>query len=274
MQVNQAPVRVIRPERGWVGLQLGELWRYRELLLFLAWRNVLIRYKQTALGFAWAILQPALLMVVMTLFFASFARRAGVPGPLYYYAGLVPWAFFANAVTQSANSLVGNAHLVAKVYFPRLSAPIAAVLAALVDFAAAFAVLVAMMIGYGIAPDPAAVVVVPGMLLLAVVSALGVGLWLSALNVAYRDVQYVVPFLIQIGLFASLFADTIHSQPWHTLLGLNPMAGVIEGFRWALVGAGNGVSAVAGVSTGVALLVLGAGAVYFRRSERDFADVI
>ncbi len=272
--MSESTVQVIRPSQGWVGFRFGELWRYRELLFFLAWRNVLIRYKQTVLGFAWAVLQPLLLMVVMTLFFGSFARRAGVPGPIFYYAGLVPWTFFANAVSQASNSLVGNANLLSKVYFPRLTAPIAAVLAALVDFAAAFAVLVVMMLAYGIAPRPAAVAVVPGLLLLALATALGLGLWLSALNVSYRDVQYVVPFLIQIGLFASLFASNIHREPWRTLLGLNPLAGVVEGFRWALVGSGNGFSRMAGISVAVSALLLLSGAVYFRRVERTFADVV
>ncbi|MFN2468605.1 MAG: ABC transporter permease [Gaiellaceae bacterium] len=272
--MTEPAVTVIRPVRGWVGFRLGELWSYRELLFFLAWRNVLIRYKQTVLGIAWAVLQPLFLMVVMTAFFGSFAKAAGVPGPIFYFAGLVPWAFFASSVAQSSNSLVGNANLIGKVYFPRLAAPISAVLAALADFVFAFAVLVVMMLAYGIYPRPAAALVLPALLLLTVVTALGAGLWLSALNVAYRDVQYVVPFLIQIGLFASLFATTIQSEPWQTLLGLNPMAGVVEGFRWALLGAGTGFSSMAGLSVAVAALLLVSGAVYFRHQERTFADVI
>jgi len=272
--VSEAPVTLIRPTRGWAGFRLRELWSYRELLFFLAWRNVLIRYKQTALGVAWAVLQPIFLMVVMTIFFGSFAKRAGVPGPLFYLAGLVPWTFFANSVSQSSNSLVGNANLLSKVYFPRLAAPISAVLATLVDFLCAFGVLVVMMLAYGEVPRPAALVVVPALLLLALVTALGIGLWLSALNVSYRDVQYVVPFVIQIGLFASLFASSIESEPWRTLLGLNPMAGVVEGFRWALLDAGHGFSRMAGLSAGIAVALFVSGAVYFRRLERTFADVI
>jgi lipopolysaccharide transport system permease protein len=265
---------VIRPSRGFVALRLDELWRYRELLVFLAWRNVLVRYKQTLLGFAWAVLQPLFLMLVMTVFFGTYAHRAGVAAPIYYFAGLVPWTFFANATTQSSNSLVGNANLIAKVYFPRLAAPIASALAAIVDFVAAFAVLGIMLAAYGVAPRPAAAIVVPALLLLALVTALGVGLWLSALNVSYRDVQYVIPFLIQIGLFASLFAGNITSEPWRTLLGLNPMAGVIEGFRWALVGGGQAFSRMAGLSIAVAVALLVSGVVYFRQNERRFADVV
>lgn len=274
--MNPPVVQVIRPIRGFAGFRLGELWRYRELLFFLTWRNVLVRYKQTLLGFAWAVIQPLFLMVVLTLFFGSFAKRGNIPGPIFFYAGLVPWTFFANAVAQSSNSLVGNANLLSKVYFPRLTAPISAVLAALVDFAAAFGVLVVMMLAYGRYPHTAAAAALPALLLLAVVTALGVGLWLSALNVAYRDVQFVVPFLIQIGLFASAvaFSAANVSEPWRTVLGINPMATVVEGFRWGLLGAGPGIGWMAAVSVPVALVLLLSGAVYFRQLERTFADVV
>jgi lipopolysaccharide transport system permease protein len=266
---------VIRPPRGLTALRLGELWQYRELLVFLTWRNILVRYKQTALGFLWAILQPLLLMVVMTVFFGTYAKRAGVPGPIYYFSALVPWTFFAGALTQSSNSLVQNANLVSKVYFPRLAAPIAGVLAALVDFVCAFAVLLVMLVAYGVTPRPAAIVVVPALILLALATALGAGLWLSALNVAYRDVQYLTPFLVQIGLFLSVFASNVKGEPWHTLLGLNPLAGVIAGFRWALTGTSGGFSTtmlLLSILVTVGLLV--SGAVYFRQVERGFADVI
>ena len=269
-------VRVIRPSRGWPGPDLRELWRYRELLLFLAWRTILVRYKQTLLGLAWAVLQPLSLMVVLTLFFASYAKRGSIPGPIFFYAGLVPWTFFANAVTQSSNSLVGNANLISKVYFPRLAAPLSAVLAALVDFAAAFGVFVVMMLAYGRYPDSAAAAALPGLLVLAVVTALGLGLWLSALNVSYRDVQFVIPFLIQIGLFASAvaFSTANIAEPWRTVLGVNPMATVVQGFRWGLLGAQPAIGWMAAISVPVALLLLVSGAVYFRRLERSFADVI
>lgn len=265
---------VIRPPRGLAGLRLGELWQYRELLLFLCWRNILVRYKQTVLGFLWAVLQPLLLMVIMTYFFGTYAARAGVPGPIFYFAALVPWTFFAGGLTQASNSLVQNANLVAKVYFPRLAAPIAGVLAALVDFFCAFVVLCVMLGGYGVAPRVAAVVVVPALILLALTTALGAGLWLSALNVSYRDVQYVAPFLIQIGLFLSVFASNVHREPWRTLLGLNPMAGVIAGFRWSLTGGGGGFVTMIGPSIAIDLVLLVSGVVYFRQVERRFADVI
>lgn len=265
---------VIRPPRGLASLQLGELWRYRELLLFLVWRNVLVRYKQTVLGFLWAVLQPVLLMLIMTAFFGTYAAKAGVPGPIYYFAALVPWTFFAGALTQASNSLVQNANLVSKVYFPRLAAPIAGVFSAVVDFAASFTVLCVMLAAYGIGPRPAAAAVIPALLLLAIVTALGAGLWLSALNVSYRDVQYLAPFIIQIGLFMSVFASNVHTQPWRALLGLNPMAGVIAGFRWSLTGAGSGFVTMIGPSIGLSLALLVSGAVYFRQVERGFADVI
>lgn len=265
---------VIRPPRGFASLRLGELWQYRELLVFLVWRNILVRYKQTALGFLWAVLQPVLLMVIMTVFFGTYAKRAGVPGPVYYFAALVPWTFFAGALTQASNSLVQNANLVAKVYFPRLAAPIAGVLAALVDFACAAAVLAAMLAAYGVAPRPAAIVVLPALILLALATALGAGLWLSALNVSYRDVQYVTPFLIQIGLFMSVFASNVHTEPWRTLLGLNPLAGVIAGFRWALTGASGGFVTMIGPSIAITVVLLVSGVIYFRQVERGFADVI
>jgi lipopolysaccharide transport system permease protein len=265
---------VLEPSRGWVGLRLGELWRYRELVLFFTWRNVLVRYKQTALGIAWAVLQPLFLMLLMTLFFGKYADQAGVPGPVYYLAALVPWMVFSNSVAQSANSLVSNANLLSKVYFPRLTAPIAAVLGTLVDFFAAFAILVVFILAYGVHPRWSALAIVPALLLLAVVSALAIGLWLSALSVTYRDVQYIVPFLIQLGLFASVFAGTVTREPLRTILALNPMAGVIEGFRYALVGAHTAPGRMVAVSVVVALALLVSGAYYFRRTERTFADVV
>lgn len=272
----ELPVRVIRPSEGWIGLGVAELWEYRELATFLAWRTILIRYKQTVLGFAWAVLQPLLLMVVLTLFFGSFAKKAGVPGPIFFFAGLVPWTYFATALTASSNSLVGNANLLSKVYFPRLVAPIAALIATLLDFVLAFGILVVMMVAYGMYPQPIAAAVLPAMLLLAFLTALGAGLWLSALNVSYRDVQYVVPFVVQIGLFASgvAFSAGTLSEPWRTLLGLNPMAGVVTGFRWALLDTGPSPGPMVALSVVVTLVLVASGAVYFRRMERGFADVV
>jgi len=276
LPTQEPPVQWIRPRLGWAGFGLGELWSYRELLGFMTWRIVLVRYKQTLLGVAWAGLQPLLLMVVLTLFFGSFAKKAGVPGPIFFFAGLVPWTFFANSVAQSSNSLVGNANLLSKVYFPRLAAPLAAVLATLLDFAIAFAILLVMMVFYGIYPLPIAVVAVPALLALAFVTALGAGLWLSALNVAYRDVQYVVPFLLQLGLFASgvVFSAATLAEPWRTLLGLNPMAGVVTGFRWALLDTTPPEGLMVLLSIIVAFALLVSGAAYFRRMERTFADVV
>jgi lipopolysaccharide transport system permease protein len=271
------PVTVIGPARGWVSLGLRELWQYRELLYFLVWRDVKVRYKQTVLGAAWAILQPVATMVVFTLFFGRLAGvpSDGVPYPLFSLAGLVPWTFFATGLVQSSNSLVGSQQLITKVYFPRLAIPIATVLAAVVDFALAFLVLLGIMLGYGVEPGPRMAWILP-LLLLAFATALGVGLWLAALNVRYRDVRYLVPFLSQLWLFATPIAypSSLLAEPWRTLYGINPMVGVVEGFRWALLGTGTAPGPAVAVSTLVAAALLFGGIVYFRRTERTFADVI
>lgn len=272
-----APLTVIRPSRGWSPLDLKELWRYRELVYFLTWRDVKVRYKQTALGASWAVIQPVFTMVVFSLFFGRLAGvpSDGLPYPIFSYAALVPWTFFSNGVTQSANSMVSNQNLVRRVYFPRLAIPLASILAGLVDFAIAFVVLIGMMVYYGTALTPQ-VVWVPLLLLLALVTALGVGLWLSALNVQYRDVRYVTPFLTQAWLFVTPIAypSSLLSEPWRTIYGLNPMAGVVEGFRWALLGTETAPGAIVFVSSLAALAILVGGAFYFRRMERTFADVI
>ncbi len=271
-------MQVIRPSRGWRGLSLGELWRYRELLLVFTWRNVLVRYKQTALGILWAILQPFFLMVVFTLFFRKLGNvsSGGLPYPIFSYAGLLPWMFFANSLTQSALSLVTNQNLLRKIYFPRLVIPLSTVLTSLVDFLVASTVLAGMMLYYGVYPEPLRLLALPGLALLACATALGVGLWLSALNVNYRDVQYVVPFLTQVWLFATpaIYLATTFSEPWQTLLGLNPMQGVVSGFRWALLDQGQSPGSMIGVSIGVSFVLLVTGAFYFRRMERSFADVV
>jgi len=268
---------MIRPSRGWVALNLRELWRFRGLLYFLAWRDVKVRYKQTALGALWAIIQPVMTMVIFTVIFNRVAKinSGGIPYPIFSYCGLLPWTFFAYAMMQSSSSLVGNANLISKVYFPRLLMPIASTLAGLMDFAIAFLVLIGMMAYYHVTPSPA-LVLLPGFLLLALAAALSVGIWLSALNVQYRDVRYTVPFLTQIGLYVTpvAYPMSLSSGKLHTILALNPMAGVVEGFRWALLGQqGLDVGSLA-LSATMTLLALTGGLFYFRRMERRFADVV
>lgn len=271
------PTLIIQPSRGWVSLRLGELWEYRELLYFLVWRDVKVRYKQTALGAAWAIIQPFFTMIVFSIFFGRLAKipSDGIPYPIFSYAALVPWTFFSNGLTQSSNSLVGSANLITKVYFPRLTIPIATVLSGIVDFLLAFVVLLGMMLYYGVLPT-ANVLWLPLFLLLALVTSLGVGLWLSALNVEFRDVRYVVPFLSQFWLFATPIAypSSLLAEPWRTVYGLNPMVGVVEGFRWALLGTDTAPGPIIAVSSAAAVLILVGGAFYFRRMEKTFADVV
>lgn len=273
------PLPVTRIERstGWISLNLAEVWRYRELLYFLTWRDVVVRYKQTALGASWAIIQPVMTMAVFSLVFGRLSSMPsdGVPYPLFSFAALVPWTFFANGLTQSSNSLVGSANLIQKVYFPRLMIPAASVLGGAVDFALAFVVLLGMMAYYGIAPT-LNVLWLPLFVLLAVVTALGVGLWLSALNVRFRDVRYVVPFITQFWLFATPIAypSSLLDPRWRTLYGLNPMAGVVEGVRWALLGTSTSPGPMIGASVLAATLMLLGGAYYFRRMEKAFADIV
>jgi lipopolysaccharide transport system permease protein len=268
---------VVRPTRGFRGLQLAEFWEYRELLFFLVWRDVKVRYKQTVLGAAWAVLQPLLTMLVFTLFFGRLARMPsdGLPYALFAYTGLVPWQFCAFAVSQSGNSLVANQNLITKVYFPRLVVPLASVLAGLVDFAIAALLLVGMMAYYGIKPT-AAVAALPLLTLLAGGTALGAGLWLSALNVQYRDVRYAIPFITQLWLFLSpvAYPTSLVPERWRVVFGLNPMAAVVDGFRWALLGAPPAPASMFLVSTVVMLVLLASGVLYFRRLERTFADVV
>ncbi|HUO51736.1 MAG TPA: ABC transporter permease [Gemmatimonadaceae bacterium] len=270
-------VTIIAPSKGWVSLKLGEIWEYRELLYFLVWRDVKVRYKQTALGAAWAVIQPLLTMIVFSLFFGRLAKvpSDGIPYPIFSFAALVPWTFFATGLNLSSNSLVGSANLVQKVYFPRLIIPIATVLSGLVDFAIAMAVLFGMMAFYGIAPTWNALWL-PAFVLLALVTSLAVGLWLSALNVEYRDVRFLVPFLSQLWMYATpvAYPSSLLHEPWRTVFGLNPMVGVVEGFRWALLGVNTRPGGMILVSAGAALAMLVGGAFYFRRMERTFADVV
>ncbi|MGD8916568.1 MAG: ABC transporter permease [Syntrophobacterales bacterium] len=274
---SDAPVIVVKPSKGWISLKLAELWKYRELLYFLTWRDIKVRYKQTILGAAWAIIQPFFTMVVFSLFFGKLAKvpSDGLPYPIFAYAALVPWTFFANGLNQSSNSLVGNANLIRKVYFPRLVVPFSSVISGLVDFVLAFIVLIGMMLVYGIFPT-INIVWLPLLLLLTLVSGLGVGLWLSALNVQFRDVRYTVPFLIQFWLFATPIAypSSLLSEPWRTLYGINPMVGVVEGFRWALLGTDTAPGPIIVVSTLVASAILVSGAFYFKRMEKTFADIV
>lgn len=273
----EVPVFRIEPARGWASLQLPDVWRYRELLYFLAWRDVKVRYKQTLLGAAWAIIQPFFTMVVFSIFFGRLAKMPsdGIPYPIFAYTALVPWSFFAHGLTQASNSLVGSAHLIKKVYFPRLIVPISAVLSGVIDFALAFVVLVAMMLYYGIAPS-VATFTLPIFALLGMVTSLAVSLWLSALNVEFRDIRYVVPFLTQLWMFATPIAypSSLLSEPWRTVYGINPMVGVVEGFRWGLLGVGSVSGPTLVVSAVVALVLLVAGGYYFRRMEATFADVV
>jgi lipopolysaccharide transport system permease protein len=274
---------VIRPTKGWTSLRLHEVWQFHELLLFFVWRDVKVRYKQTILGALWAILQPLLTMVVFTIFFGGLARVGsdGLPYPLFSYAGLLPWTFFAFGLSQSANSLVGASNLIKKVYFPRLIIPLAAVLTGLVDFAVSFVVLMGLMAWYRV-PLTLMVVWLPVLLLLAVLAALGFGLWFAALNVEYRDVRYVVPFFVQLWLFVTpviyptsrLTAKLTELGLPVWLSGLNPMTGVVEGFRWSLLGSGSKPGPILVASAAVTFVLLLSGAYYFRRMERTFADVV
>ncbi len=271
------PVTRIEPTHGWSGINLRELWAFRELLYILTWRDIKVRYKQTVLGAAWAILQPFLTMVVFSVVFGRLARvpSDGIPYPVFAYCALLPWQLFAYALTASSNSLVANEGLITKVYFPRLVIPLSAVLSGLVDFGVAFIVLLGMLVYYGIVPT-LAILTLPLFLTLAIATALSVGLWLSALNVQYRDVRHTVPFLIQFWLFATPIAypSSLVPERWRALYGLNPMAGVVEGFRWALLGKADGSGPLVLVSAAVVGALLGGGLLYFRRMERTFADVV
>ncbi len=274
---SSVPSFQIEPSTRWPALGLRELWEYRELLYFLTWRDIKVRYKQTALGAAWAVIQPFFLMVVFSLFFGRLAGvpSDGVPYPIFSFCGLLPWQLFANSLTQSSNSLVGSQNLITKVYFPRLVVPISAVLAGLVDFAIAFVILLAMLFFYGIVPGWQ-IVALPGLIVLAVMTALSVGLWLSALNVQYRDVRYTINFLVQFWLFATpvAYPSSIVPEKWRAIYGLNPMVGVVDGFRWALLGRPQSPGVSLLVSTVVVFLLLVGGLYYFRRLEQEFADIV
>ncbi len=266
----------IQPSKG-ITLGVKEFWEYRELLYFLTWRDLKVRYKQTVLGVAWAVIQPFMSMVVFSLFFGHLAKipSDGVPYPIFSFAALVPWTFFAAGLSQSANSLVGNANLISKIYFPRLIIPVSSVASGIVDFFVAFTVLLGMMLYFGILPT-SHILWFPFFLLLAIVTALGAGLWLSALNVEYRDVRYVVPFLTQFWMFATpiVYPSSLLAEPWRSIYGLNPMVGVIEGFRWSLLATKNPPGLTLLISSFVAIALFVSGLIYFRRMENSFADVV
>jgi lipopolysaccharide transport system permease protein len=274
------PISVLRiePSHGWVSLKLNELWNYRELLYFITWRDIKVRYKQTVIGVAWAIIQPLMTMVVFSLFFGRLAQipSDGIPYPIFNYAALVPWTFFVNGLQNSSQSLVGSSNLIKKVYFPRLVIPIAAILSGAIDFILAFVILLIMMLGFGISPT-INVIFLPFFLLLAFVTSLGVGLWLSAMNVQFRDVRYTIPFLTQFWLFITPIAypsSLIENDLLRTAYALNPMTGVVEGFRWALLGTDTAPGPMILVSSLAAILIFITGLFYFRRMEKTFADVV
>ncbi len=273
--IAQVPVIDIHPSRGWIPINLKDLWLYRELLYFLTWREIKVRYKQTVLGFAWAIIQPFLMMIVFTLFFGTLAKvpSEGIPYPLFNYTALLPWTLFAEGLTRSGNSLVQDANLVRKIYFPRLVMPLSGVLSPVVDFAIAFVILIGMMFYYGYYPTVNALWLL-AFLVLAVATALGAGLWLSPMNIKYRDIRYVIPFLVQIWMFASpvVYSSNALPQKYQLIYALNPMTGVIDGFRWALLGA-RPPGAMIAVSVCIVLVMIVSGIFYFRRSEKGFADV-
>lgn len=271
------PVLRIAPRRGRVELRLNELWAYRELLYFLVWRDLKVRYKQTALGAAWAIIQPLMTMMIFSLFFGRLAKLPsdGIPYPLFTLAALVPWSFFANGLTQSSNSLVGSSNLITKVYFPRLLIPLGPVLAGMVDFGLSFVLLLGVMAYYRVPPSPK-VLLLPVFVLLAVITALGAGLWLAALNVKFRDVRHAVPFLVQFWMFATpvAYPSSLLPEQWRTIYGLNPMAGVVEGMRWCLLGTHNVPGTMFLVSAIASIAVFVGGLYYFRSVERGFADYV
>jgi lipopolysaccharide transport system permease protein len=283
--LTDIPVTIIKPSRGWVSLRLDEVWQFRELFYFFIWRDIKVRYKQTVLGAAWAIIVPFMNMVVFSLFFGRLADMPSddIPYPLWNFAALVPWQFFTNGVNNSANSLVTNANMIKKIFFPRLVLPTAAALSGIVDFFLAFLVLLLMILIYSVFNIAGFsfsltlnVLWLPFFLLLAITTSLGVGLWLSAMNVQFRDVRHVVPFLVQFWLFATPIAypSSLIPEPWRVVYGINPMAGVVEGFRWALLNTDSPPGLMLAVSTITSLILLVSGAYYFRRAEKTFADVV
>jgi lipopolysaccharide transport system permease protein len=274
---SSPPPLILKPTSGWASLNLGDLWAYRELIYFLTWRDIKVRYKQTALGALWAILQPFLQMVVFTLLFGRLAQldSEGIPYPVFTYTALLPWGMFSKAIADAGRSIVLNRSMITKVYFPRLVVPLASGFSGLVDFGIAFIVLIGMMFYFSITPT-SAILTLPLFLVLALITALGAGLWLSSLNVIYRDIGYIIPFLTQLWFFATpiVYSADIVPEQWLMLYSLNPMVSVVEGFRWALLGADPPSGLYIGLSAVVALLMFISGVFYFRRMERTFADTV
>ena len=278
MNNSTVPITVIEPKKGWVPIDLKEIWEYRELLYFLTKRDIKVRYKQTVLGGLWAIIQPAFTMIIFTLFFGRLAKMPsdGMPYPIFVYVGLLPWTYFANAVSGSGNSLVGSANLITKIYFPRLIVPTSASLAGLLDFFVAMFVLGILMIHHSFVPSIGGLLLFPFLVGLTFLCAVGVGLWLSAMNVHYRDIRYAIPFLVQVWMFLSpvIYPVSIVNQKYQWLLALNPMGGVIKAFRASILGHQPIDWLLLGLSTAIILLILGSGLFYFRRMEKVFADVV
>jgi lipopolysaccharide transport system permease protein len=268
----------IKPSSGLAALNLRDLWVYRELVFFMIWRDIKVRYKQTLLGAAWAVIQPVMTMLVFNFLFGTIAKvpTDGIPYPIFAYTALLPWGLFVTALNQASRSLTSNNNMITKIYFPRLVLPVASVLAGLVDFAIAFVILIGLMWYYDVKPTLSVIWTLPLFLLLAILTALGVALWLSAINVKYRDVNYALPFLTQFWLFITpvAYSANVISEKWQLVYSLNPMAGVVNGFRWALLSAGDGPDAALWVSVAISLVVLVSGVFYFRNMERTFADTI
>jgi lipopolysaccharide transport system permease protein len=268
---------VLGPSTGWVAPDLQELWHHRELVFYLAWRDLTVRYKQTIIGVAWVAIKPLATTIILWIIFGMLLRvpTNGLPYPVFAFAALAPWTFFSSALTQSGSSLVANAGLVTKVYFPRLALPLASVLAATVDFAVAFVILIVMMILFGVTPG-IAIVTVPIFVLIIILAALGAGLWLSALEVRYRDVGYTIPLLMQLWMFVTpvIYPVTIIPEEWRLVYSLNPMVGVVEGFRWALLSTSDRPDTSLAISAIVVVVVLLGGLLFFRRTERTFADIV
>ena len=269
---------IIRPPSGWSALDLNDLWVYRELIFFMTWRDLKVRYKQTLLGASWAVLKPFLSMVVFTIFFGGLAKvpSEGFPYPIFSFAALLPWELFSNALSISSRSLVQNRHMITKIYFPRIILPLSSTLSGVVDFLIAFIILLAMMAFYKISPT-LNMLALPLFLLLAIIAALGVGLWLSALNVLYRDIGYITPFLTQFWLFITpiVYPTSMIPEQWRLLYALNPMTGVVEGFRWAILGTQQGAPGMTlYISVAVSIALLISGMVYFKRMERHFSDLV
>jgi len=275
-ETNEIPTIIIEPTRSWLSLKLRDIWEYRELLYFLTWRDVKVRYKQTVVGFLWAIIQPFLKMVVFSIIFGTLAKMdsEGFPYPIFLYAGLLPWQFFASSVSRSGESIVASTNLITKVYFPRLVIPIASVGACLVDFAISFIILVILMLYYNVVPTLSMFMVLP-LILATIFTALGVGMFISALNVAYRDFRYIVPFLVQIWMFLTpvIYSTGIIPENWRWLILLNPMAGIVDAYRSAILGKPFGWGNL-GISMGMAVVIFLCGLMYFRKTERYFADIV